>query len=154
MKIINITEEQVDSINAGEQIQISLIESKVNPEDDVIFTSGTKVAYAKVKSVQIINIQDIDIPEMYSEGIRVDIPPILEKGPSFPDGFDEFTDEKKNRYFQDAARATYIAQCKLSESIKKAYIKRWNIGVQNLHEKFRYENNPVVTVIEFDSNVA
>lgn len=150
MKIIEATKDQVNQILNGEQIRISLVETEVKPLDDLIFKNGSQVVGVRALRAFKANIQDTNIEEMYMEGIRVTVHHILEHGPSYPSDFDTWEEERKDKYFKDAAIATYIAQCELSQNIEEAYIKRWNNSVQSLNKKYRYENNPVVTVVEFE----
>ncbi len=154
MKIIEITKEQIDNILKGEQIRISLIETEVEPLDDIMFKNDSQVVGVRVIKAYKAHLQDMSLEDMWSEGIRVRVPPILEYGPAYPDDFDTWTKEHKDKYFRNAAISTYIAKWELSQDIENAYIRKWDSNVKPLNKKYKYENNPVVTVVEFDTSAA
>lgn len=97
----------------------------------------------EIVSVRVERLREITADDCYSEGIFVEPPAGCD--PKKPDGWDGWSDARKNEYAYGQARATYIAQLHHCDLYVNAYRKLW----ESIYGPASWDENPWVWVIEF-----
>mgnify|MGYP001370117301 CR=1 FL=1 len=104
--------------------------------------------FLRVKYVRVERLQEITTEDICKEGVWIEPPPIVKNGVQIPPDFEKRTEAQKDEYFKDAARATYIGQCKHISALHREWEKLWD----NLNAKrgYGWDVNPWVWVYEFE----
>lgn len=112
--------------------------------------------FLRVTDVRAERLQDINGEQAYMEGIRVDVPPILlthEHDPMslIPKGFEQWSKNRQEDWYQSTARAIYIAQCDLSSALINKFKAVWNSTVApDAMDACGWAANPWVWAIEYE----
>jgi hypothetical protein len=102
--------------------------------------------FGDIQNIRLERLQDIAAEDVVREGVWVDQPPGVNAHK--PDHWDEWTEEKKDKYAAEMARCVYIAQTHHVDMLFKAFRKLWD-GL-NAKDGHGWEKNPWVWVIEFE----
>lgn len=106
--------------------------------------------FLRVTGVRVERLQEIDGLEAFDEGAVAPMP----KGclpPQKPDGYDDWSERKKNDWLHSMARATYISKLEFQERLIKAFRNIWDSTIKPKElDTYGWEANPFVWVIEFE----
>lgn len=112
--------------------------------------------FLRVTDVRAERLKDINGEQAYMEGIRVDVPPILlthEHDPLslIPKGFEQWSKNRQQDWYQSTARAIYIAQCDLSSALINKFKAVWNSTIApDTMDTCGWDANPWVWAIEYE----
>ena len=100
----------------------------------------------EIVSVRVERLQDISGYDAMCEGVEFKMPAGADpSNQKFPDGFDTWHKQKQDRWFEDAARVTYMAQCVAAERAISSYHTLW----ESINGPGSWDANPWVWCIEF-----
>jgi hypothetical protein len=106
--------------------------------------------FLRVTDVRVERLQEIDGLEAFDEGAVAPMP----KGclpPQKPDGYDDWSERKKNDWLHSMARATYISKLEFQERLIKAFRNIWDSTIKPKDlAAYGWDANPFVWVIEFE----
>lgn len=112
--------------------------------------------FLRITDVRAERLKDINGEQAYMEGVRVDVPPILlthEHDPLslIPKGFEQWSKNRQQDWYQSTARAIYIAQCDLSSALINKFKAVWNSTVApDAMDTCGWDANPWVWAIEYE----
>lgn len=112
--------------------------------------------FLRITDIRAERLKDINGEQAYMEGVRVDVPPILlthERDPLslIPKGFEQWSKNRQQDWYQSTARAIYIAQCDLSSALINKFKAVWNSTVApDAMDTCGWDANPWVWAIEYE----
>ncbi|MDR1902931.1 MAG: hypothetical protein LBQ88_11695 [Treponema sp.] len=101
----------------------------------------------EVKDVRIERLREITPYDACCEGILVELPPVLQGSQEYPEGFDKWSKDRRDKWFKSLARAKYIAECDVMEKLVQGFHNFWD--KLNAKRGYPWGSNPWVYVIEF-----
>ena len=96
--------------------------------------------------MRVERVQDITAGDALDEGIEFTPSPGA-INTTFPEGFEDYTEAKKDEFFTGAARAKYFAQCHDINRIIDDFQKLWDST--NKKAGTTWDDSPYVWVVEF-----
>ena len=79
-----------------------------------------------ITDIRIERVQDITPYDACCEGVLVELPPVLQGKQIFPDGFDAWSEGRKDEWFESTARANYIAQTEVMRKLTDGFRHLWD----------------------------
>ncbi len=99
------------------------------------------------KRVRVERVQEIDCYDAYSEGVNVGPPPPGCDAPEPPQGFEQWSNERREDWFTGMARTVYFARCADADDHVKAFRTLWDSI--NAKRGYSWESKPWVWVVDF-----
>lgn len=107
--------------------------------------------FLKVKDVRAELLQDITPYDACREGIWIEPPVDLDGPQRYPDGFEKWSEQRKNDWFQSAARANYLARTVYLSKFIKEYARVWDSIVPKKDlALYGWDANPWVWIYELE----
>jgi hypothetical protein len=101
----------------------------------------------EVKDVRVERLWKITPYDACCEGILVELPPALQGSQEYPEGFDKWSKDRRDKWFKSIARANYIAECDVMEKLVQGFHDLWD--KLNAKRGYPWDSNPWVYVISF-----
>lgn len=80
-----------------------------------------------VTGVRVERLQDITVEDILREGTPDEAPPPICLGEAtFPEGFEQWSDAKRDEWYNGTARARYIGWCDYADKLIRKFIVIWN----------------------------
>lgn len=112
--------------------------------------------FLRVTGIRAERLRDITAGGVLNEGIpNIEPPPICQKEitypESFPRGFDEWDELRKEDWIQGTARARYIGWYFYADKLLREFRNLWNSTIKKSDlDKYGWDASPWVWVIEFE----
>lgn len=118
-----------------------------------------------VKNIRIERLQDITVEGILDEGFsnEVALPPVCELAIKrekegypcgYPLGYDTWSDERRDEWNKNEARAVYIGWTVYADTLFKKFQREWNEECNEMEfqnqESLTWDSNPWVWVVEFE----
>lgn len=98
-----------------------------------------------VASISVERLQDIGTGDCIREGIWVEPPPGATQQ-KYPEDLADWSEERREEWFQGAAKAMYMSQCYHEGQLRDKFHELWN----GIHGDDDWQENPWVWVVGFN----
>ena len=106
--------------------------------------------FLRVTNVRVERLQDIDGLGSFDEGSVAEMP-LACLPPNKPNGFDGWSQEKKDDHIRTMAVSAYIAKLEFANRLIKAFSKLWDSTIKTADlSLYGWDANPWVWVIEYE----